>query len=214
MTEHEAIEVLSNELEVIDSMFAYFKDFEKGNSKVIANRLKRKAAIEKAISALKGIQQYREIVSVGQAKNQKGNSLSDQKPCKQCDLTAAMMDPYSTSDPCRNCRKIDDWNQACLEKLKSYENAEQKGELIYPPCKIGDQVFLPIDFKNKVYTGTVAGFEYAEQRKEWVAKIQTDDFDLNGRFVWETFTDFGKSFFLDSAEAEKALKLQQSGQQA
>lgn len=139
--------------------------------------------------------------------------LSTKKPCKQCDLTAAMTDPYSTSDPCRNCRKIDDWNQACLEKLKRYENAEEKGELIYPPCKIGDQVFLPIDFKNKVYTGTVASFEYAEQRKEWVVKIQTDDFDLNGRFIWETFTDFGKSFFLDSAEAKKALRLQQSGQQ-
>lgn len=93
--------------------------------------------------------------------------LSTKKPCKQCDLTAAMTDPYSTSDPCRNCRKIDDWNQTRLEKLKRYENAEEKGELIYPPCKIGHQVFLPIDFKNKVYTGTVASFEYAEQRKEW-----------------------------------------------
>ena len=214
MTEHEAIEVLSNELQVIDSMFAYFKDFDKGNTKVVAYRLKRKAAIEKAISALIEILQYHKIGTVEQMKNQKGKLLSDQKPCKSCDLTAAMTDPYSTNDPCRHCRKVDGWNQACLEKLKRYENAEEKGELIYPPCKIGDQVFLPIDFKNRVYTGSVVGFEYAEQRKEWVAKIQTDGFDLNGRFVWEAFTDFKKSLFLDSAEAEKALRQQQNGQQA
>lgn len=73
MTEHEAIEVLSNELNVIDSMFAYFKDFEKGNSSVIANRLKRKAAIEMAISALIEILQYHEIGTVEQVKNQKEN---------------------------------------------------------------------------------------------------------------------------------------------
>ena len=91
--------------------------------------------------------------------------LSNMKPCKTCDLTASMMDPYSTNDPCRHCKKIDDWNQACLEKLKRYENAEEKGELIYPPCKVGDQVFLPIDFKNRVYTGSVVGFEYAVERK-------------------------------------------------
>lgn len=64
MTENEAIEVLSNELIVITDMIGYCKDFEKETDLALAYRVKRKDAHNMAITALKEIQQYREIGTV------------------------------------------------------------------------------------------------------------------------------------------------------
>lgn len=92
---------------------------------------------------------------------------------------------------------------ACVEKLAEYETAEEEGRLvILPKCNIGDTVYLPIDFQNKIYTGEIEGFEYAKMRNTWVAKIRTDD----GKTCYEAFEDFGKTFFLDVEDAAKALK--------
>lgn len=50
-----------------------------------------------------------------------------------------------------------------IDKLAEYETAEEEGRLvILPKCKIGDTVYLPIDFQNKIYTGKIEGFEYAK----------------------------------------------------
>lgn len=90
-----------------------------------------------------------------------------------------------------------------IDKLAEYENAEEEGRLaIFPKCNIGDTVYLPIDFQNKVYTGEIEGFEYAKMRNTWVVKIRTDDEGT----CYETFDDFGKTFFLDVEDAAKALK--------
>ena len=90
-----------------------------------------------------------------------------------------------------------------LQKLGELETAEEEGRLvILPKCSIGDTVYIPIDFQNKIYTGTVDGFEYSPRRKKWVVKIITDD----GEKCYEAFDDFGKTFFLDIEDAAKALK--------
>ena len=92
---------------------------------------------------------------------------------------------------------------ACVEKLAEYETAEEEGRLvILPKCNIGDTVYLPIDFQNKIYTGEIEGFEYAKMRNAWVVKIRTDD----ERTCYEAFEDFGNTFFLDIEDAAKALK--------
>lgn len=97
------------------------------------------------------------------------------------------------------CGAIDD----CLEKLTEYETAEEERRLvILPKCNIGDTVYLPIGFQNKIYAGEIEGFEYAKMRNAWVAKIRTDD----GETCYEAFEDFGKTFFLDAEDAAKALK--------
>ena len=97
------------------------------------------------------------------------------------------------------CGAIDD----CLKKLSAYETAEDEGRLvILPKCNIGDTVYLPIDFQNKIYTGEIEGFEYAKMRNTWVAKIRTDD----GETCYEAFEDFGKTVFFSREEAEKALE--------
>ena len=90
-----------------------------------------------------------------------------------------------------------------MEKLAEYETAEEEGRLvILPKCNIGDTVYLPIDFQNKIYTGTVDGYEYSPRRKKWVVKIITDD----GEKCYEAFDDFGKTFFIDVEDAAKMLK--------
>lgn len=93
--------------------------------------------------------------------------------------------------------------QDIIDKLSEYEIAEEEGRLvILPKCSIGDTVYIPIDFQNKIYTGTVDGFEYSPRRNKWVVKIITDD----GEKCYEAFDDFGKTFFLDIEDAAKALK--------
>ena len=64
MKPEEAIEVLSNELIVITDMIGYCKDFEKESDLALAYRVKRQEAHNAAISAIKEIQQYREIGTV------------------------------------------------------------------------------------------------------------------------------------------------------
>ena len=74
--------------------------------------------------------------------------------------------------------------------------------VIVPPLNIDDTVYLPIDFEHKIYVGKVDGFEYAIFRKKWVVKIKPFDAGT----CYEAFDDFGKTFFSDAEEAEKALK--------
>lgn len=95
-----------------------------------------------------------------------------------------------------------------IDKLSEYETAEDEGRLvILPKCSIGDTVYIPIDFQNKIYTGTVDGFEYSPRRNKWVVEIITDD----GEKCYEAFDDFGKTFFLDVVDAAKALKEMEIG---
>ena len=97
------------------------------------------------------------------------------------------------------CGAIDD----CLEKLAEYETAEDEGRLvILPKCNIGDTVYIPIDFQNRIYTGTVEGFEYAKMRNKWVVKIRADGEGI----CYEAFDNFEKTFFLDVEDAAKMLK--------
>lgn len=69
MTPEEAIDVLSNELIVITDMIGYCRDFEKESDLALAYRVKRREAHKIAISALKEIQQYREIGTVEECRD-------------------------------------------------------------------------------------------------------------------------------------------------
>ena len=119
--------------------------------------------------------------------------LTETYPCDSCNVEVCY----------RRCYKITLWAEKAKEKLAEYETAEEDGRLvILPKCNIGDTVYLPIDFQNKIYTGKVEGFEYAKMRNEWVVKIRTDDEGI----CYEAFDDFGKMFFLDVEDAAKVLK--------
>lgn len=119
--------------------------------------------------------------------------LTETYPCNKCKVEFCS----------RLCYRMTRWAESAKEKLVEYETAEEEGRLvILPKCNIGDTVYLPIDFQNKVYTGEIEGFEYAKMRNTWVVKIRTDDEGI----CYEAFDDFGKTFFLDVEDAEKVLK--------
>lgn len=89
--------------------------------------------------------------------------------------------------------------QNIIDKLAEYETAEEEGRLVVLPCKIGDVLYLPIDFQNRIYTGKCVGFEYSRMRRKWVVKVFTSE----ERNSYEAFEHFGKTFFLTREEAEK-----------
>lgn len=121
--------------------------------------------------------------------------LSNKNPCIKCDRLIN----------CGSCQEHDKWISCIKKKLEEYETSEEDGRLvILPKCKIGDRVYLPIDFENKIYSGKVHGYMYFEPRKEWVVKIRLDGTEI--QYCYEPFKDFGKTFFLDYEEAEKALE--------
>ena len=88
-----------------------------------------------------------------------------------------------------------------MKELKRYEDLEQGGRLLELPCKVGDVLYLPIDFQNKIYVGRCIGLEYSRIRKTWVAKVFTEEGESR-----EAFKDFGKTVFLSKEAAEATLK--------
>lgn len=97
-----------------------------------------------------------------------------------------------------NCKYV----KEMVEKLAEYEDLEEQGKLLKIPCKVGDEIFIPIDFQGKVHRGVIIGVEYSKIRKSFVAVVRTDDDFL----YYEKFEDFGKNVFLNKTEAENELK--------
>ena len=129
--------------------------------------------------------------------------LSNKNPCNDCKVDRQIGNPNRWECECDRCDKPNDWKNECVKKLAEYEIAEEEGRLaILPKCNIGDTVYLPVDFQNKIYTGKIEGFEYSKMRNAWVVKIRTDDEGT----CYEAFDDFGKTFFLDVEDAAKMLK--------
>lgn len=124
---------------------------------------------------------YGEIVSV---KNEEGG-ISCSSFCNDC------------SQGTGNCIYV----KEMVEKLAEYEDLEEQGKLLKIPCKVGDEIFIPIDFQGKVHRGVIIGVEYSKIRKSFVAVVRTDDDFL----CYEKFEDFGKNVFLNKTEAENEL---------
>lgn len=125
---------------------------------------------------------YGEIVSV---KNEEGG-ISCSSFCNDC------------SQGTGNCIYV----KEMVEKLAEYEDLEEQGKFLKLPCKVGDEIFIPIDFQGKVHHGVIIGVEYSKMRKSFVAVVRTDDDFL----CYEKLEDFGKNVFLNKTEAENELK--------
>jgi hypothetical protein len=94
-----------------------------------------------------------------------------------------------------------------LDELSDLIRAKQQGNLIVPPCKVGDTVYRVMRDKRikQPYEYKVVGFWYAADEK-------CNDVHLvryvNGMFdssISIPFSEFGKITFLSREEAEKAL---------
>ena len=101
------------------------------------------------------------------------------------------------------------------ERLKFYEDLEEQGRLIVPPCKVGDTVWylnkhLHITlFQNSVYKAEVVRIVTTSLGTSIVIQIKSE-----GICEIPDITDWGISLFPTREEAEQALsKLQASYKQ-
>lgn len=99
---------------------------------------------------------------------------------------------------CNNCPVND-----ALNKLADYEDAEESGMLIHPPCKAGSKVYEIVDdcnFGADCYTRRMCnGCEHRDLHIEPL--ILVSEYDVVFRMK-----DFGKTVFLTSKAAEQALE--------
>ena len=103
-----------------------------------------------------------------------------------------------------------------IDKLAEYETAEEEGKLLVLPCKVGDtvwvithpfNVFDDFDFyedaHDEIYESYVSSITLYENSNQY--RIYAKE---TRQFIKAYFRecDFGKSIFLNSEEAESALK--------
>lgn len=89
-----------------------------------------------------------------------------------------------------------------IDKLAEYETAEEENRVMPKlPVEINKVIYVPIDFKNRIFSATLIGFVYSSQRKKWVYVV-----DYDGGIAYEAFDDFNKTYFETYDKAEQALK--------
>lgn len=123
-----------------------------------------------------------------------------------------------------DCEEID----AVYRKLKEYEDLEEQGKLIKPPCKVGDTVYIIDEDENnkpKIYEGKWVRVSIVQASKdgsfELCGEISYDVYDYfynDGRtmkhemFVGQERTKIGEVVFLTKSEAEAKLKELRGGE--
>lgn len=113
------------------------------------------------------------------------------------------------------CEMTAHHSRMALDKLATYEDAEEQGRLLKLPCKIGDDVyFVPseVNYKlnilnkhsenNKVYHQKVEDFILT--RHGWYLECDQDVKYGTGHIL--TDVSFCKTWFLAKSEAEAKLK--------
>lgn len=134
----------------------------------------------------------------------------------------------------RNPLWIDDelWERACepdceeidavYRKLKDYEDAEEQGQILRPPCKVGDAVYLIDRDENnkfKVYEGKWERVSLVQTSKDGsfnlCGEISYNLYDCfyddgrimkHGMYVGQESTKIGEVVFLTKEAAEAKLK--------
>ena len=115
---------------------------------------------------------------------------------------------YEDCDTCEEyCPHLNENNCPCLqevlEKLAEYEDLEEQGKLLKPPCAVGDTVYEINKMNEIISEFTVIGFSVSEHGIFIKWKLVKGTYrNLSG------FNDdeIGKTVFLIRGEAEAALK--------
>ena len=114
------------------------------------------------------------------------------------------------------CEMTAHHNRMALDKLATYEDAEEQGLLLRLPCKVGDTVYVVTspfnvfddieydeNMKDEVYEAYVSSVSFYESGEQYriYAKV-------TNHFIGAYFRecDFGKTVFLIREEAEAKLK--------
>ena len=101
------------------------------------------------------------------------------------------------------CEMTAHHNRMALDKLATYEDAEEQGQILRPPCKVGDTVYF-VNAKQ-ILEFAVVGYAVDETGISWV---RSEHVDKIGNTNERTFSPdrFGKNTFFTREEAEKALQ--------
>lgn len=113
-------------------------------------------------------------------------------------------------------------SRMAIEKLATYEDAEEQGLLIRLPCKVGDPVYLIDRDENnkfKIYEGKWERVSIVQTSKDGSFKLRGEiSYDIydcffndgrtmkHGMYVGQERTKIGEVVFLTKAEAEAKLK--------
>ena len=82
-----------------------------------------------------------------------------------------------------------------LDRLAEYEDLEEKGMLLKPPCKVEDSLYIPYSRPRYIKEIKVQNFMY-----------DGCNFHINTDFVTLSIKDIGVTAFLTQEEAEAALQ--------
>ena len=109
-----------------------------------------------------------------------------------------------------------------ITKLATYEDSEEQGQILRPPCKVGDTVYLIDRDENnkfKVYEGKWERVSLVQTSKDGpfnlCGEISYDIYDCfyddgrmmkHGMYVGQESTKIGEIVFLTKEEAEVKLK--------
>lgn len=116
------------------------------------------------------------------------------------------------TDLCDECRQEHEQLAKWLTKLKAYNDAEQDGQLVVLPCKVGDEVWTNFAMsgwyfrdKDRPYHARVVfvGLNDSDKMGRGLINVMYGKHDYMMQF---SFADIGKSVFLSREEAEAALK--------
>lgn len=106
---------------------------------------------------------------------------------------------------------VKDWSDRCtivgecggIDRLRELAEADKDGRMVVPPCKVGDRLYEVTGRKTiSVYKVRAIRVELFGLFIEW---------DIVEGFVWQSLAginagEIGKTVFLTSEEAEKALE--------
>jgi hypothetical protein len=98
-----------------------------------------------------------------------------------------------------------------LRKLKYYEDLEEQGRLLKPPCKVGDTIYAVGEIVKEYKVISVG---YPSNKATNRSEFCIETLPVNGSRVVVAFYDkeFGKNVFLAKSEAEVKLKELRGGE--
>lgn len=108
------------------------------------------------------------------------------------------------------CEMTAHHNRMALDKLATYEDAEEQGLLLRLPCKVGDKVYqISENFIEPCTVETIFLGKYRDRNGNWcnMAEIHYDRDDCPYVSTEIYFTDIGETVFLTETEAEARLRI-------
>jgi len=115
-------------------------------------------------------------------------------------------------------KEITSWSYGPFhKKMGDWLKAEHEGRLIVLPCKVGDTVYTFYNGKNckwptnmkrrKIYETLVSGIRLHDwDADDWRLLLLFDTREASGCYEF-SFSEVGKTVFLTSAKAEKAMEV-------